>query len=145
MTEQKLTYSLICPKRPECVVLLYYNLDGQLIGLEFNNDAGPKFKATLGKELPVTVDDLKRFTDVGCAVKDITNINLSFDQFWTVYAYKVGNMKRCKKLWGLLPDEEKIMALGFIRRLRANYLRKNLQFPYPETYLAQRRWENILD
>ena len=143
--KDRFIYSLTCPKRDNCVALLYFNLDSKLIGIEFNHDATDEFKTILGQELSLIIDDIERFVKGGCQVKDISNIDLSFERFWDVYANKVGNIKRCQKLWKQLTKEEKILALGFIRRLRIWYNTRNIQFPYPETYLNQRRWENIID
>lgn len=145
MNADRIVYSLTCNAHPGCVALIYYDLLKSLVRVDFNPDASKRFKTIFGTELPVTPERLDSFKAVGCQVKDVSNIDLSFKRFWDVYANKVGNIKRCKKLWEQLPDEDKIMALGFIRRLRNLYQQKGLQMPYPETYLNQRRWENIID
>lgn len=145
MDKNVFTFSLTSPAHSNSVALLYFNLERRFIGVTFNSDACDQFKKTFGNELPLTYGDLENFTVVGCTVKDITHLDLSFEQFWKVYDNKVGNMRRCQKLWAALPRDEKIMALGFVPRLRNHYSRRGLQMPYPETYLNQRRWENVLD
>lgn len=69
--------------------------------------------------------------------------DLSFEAFWNQYGHKQGDKSRAQKLWKLLSDEDKVAALGAIKRYK-NYL---LAHPaqeclYPQTYLNQRRWEN---
>jgi hypothetical protein len=73
------------------------------------------------------------------AIQDDT----TFPGFWNAYNYKVGNKKRAEKLWTLLNEQEKLLALSSIRKYD-RYLaqRPKMEKAYPETWLAQRRWEN---
>ena len=83
-------------------------------------------------------------TKSGCEVKDITLLELSFEKFWNNYGFKRGNIERTRKLWDKITEAEKIISLGFINKLKAVYEKEGKQMPYPETYLAQKRWENEL-
>lgn len=69
--------------------------------------------------------------------------DLGFERFWEDYKNKVGNKKRAAKLWNAMSDGERAECL---RKLKA-YLFWLAGHPsviqaYPETFLAQRRWEN---
>jgi hypothetical protein len=69
--------------------------------------------------------------------------DLSFDNFWNKYNYKVGNKKRAEKLWDQLSDADKAKVFTNINSYD-NFLarRQNQEKLYPETYLSQRRFEN---
>lgn len=68
--------------------------------------------------------------------------DLSFDKFWNDYDYKVGKKERAARLWEALSDTDKALCLVAIRRYK-NWLRmKSIEQTYPETFLAQRRFEN---
>ncbi|MEI6898660.1 MAG: hypothetical protein WCL00_02185 [Bacteroidota bacterium] len=69
--------------------------------------------------------------------------DLSFEKFWDSYGYKVGNKNRTRKLWDLLSEADRNLVLQSIPRYD-NFLanKKNQDKTYPETYLAQRRFEN---
>lgn len=136
-------FSIVPTKHPDFVAIVKYSLDGLLVEVTFNETAPPKLKRQFGKELPITPEELERFRAGGCIVKDISNIDLSFEHFWQVYDYKIAPQK-CKALWNKLSDTEKIMALGYIKRLRNFYARKGYDMPYPERYLKHRRWEDSL-
>lgn len=67
----------------------------------------------------------------------------SFKAFWEKFRNKVGNKPRAEKLYKLLSPEEKLQVIMSIKKYH-NWLiqNPNVQQLYPETYLAQRRWEN---
>ena len=81
-------------------------------------------------------------TYVGCSVKNITALDLSFRKFWFAYNYKVGNKARVEKKWNNLKDEDRLLALQGAERQRRHSQTHKTDMPYPETYLDQRRWEN---
>lgn len=78
----------------------------------------------------------------GCKVTDVSNADYSFERFWNLYGYKVGNRPRVQKKWERLPEGEKILALGSIPRYQRFAASKKISLTYPETYIDQRRWEN---
>lgn len=138
------TFSVVPDKNTANVAILQFDIEGKLISVTFNPEASDKFKKITGERLPVYMSDLKMFEKAKCTVKDITDIDLSFEKFWDHYGYKVGNISRNKKLWNTLIDTDKILAIGFVRRYKIFAEKKGIDLCYPETYLAQRRWENIL-
>lgn len=87
-------------------------------------------------------DLLAFFKKKGWKVAEIP-VELTFEVFWNAYGNKVGNKARCEKLWATLTEEDKALCLQSIRAYRF-YLANNTtqRQAYPETYLAQRRFEN---
>lgn len=125
----------------------------RLTGVRWNSDAASRFKLVCLNEVPAEIEyhrgsvpaEMMPWVKVGCTVKDISEINLSFEQFWGLYGKKVGNKTRCQKKWEKLTEEEKIMSIGVIRRMRAYYDKRGIEMPYPETFIDQRRWENLFE
>jgi hypothetical protein len=144
-------FSVYAPKIKQIVVYDYY-LTGNIKAINFNDNANGGFIATAIDEAPIRINyipgkipaEFAGMIEAGCLVKDISTMDFSFDKFWQVYAYKRGNIPRCKKLWEKMSGHEKVLAIGFINKLRATYDREKKDMPYPETYLSQKRWENEL-
>lgn len=144
--ESTLSYSVIAPKQPGNLVIFRFTLDGRLIGIEFNPDATIHFKNKVGSYLPETYTHLRSMEVYkGCEITCTNDIDTSFAAFWTAYNYKVGNKVRVARKWQELPETDRLLALGFIRRYRNWCDRKKIEYCYPETYLNQRRWENHID
>ena len=148
---EALRFSVYAPK-PNQVVIYEFYLTGFLKSIYFNDNSKGGFMMSSIVESPLRIvyapgvippefDPMKK---AGCIVKDITEIDLSLDKFWNVYGYKRGNLIRTKKLWEKLSTHERILALGFIAKLKQVYERERKEMPYPETYLSQKRWENVL-
>ena len=145
MNDQQYIYSLTCPKFKDSVAILYYEIQSKrLVRIDFNIEVAEHFQRTLGQELPREMSELDRFRKVKCTVKDITNFDLSFTKFWDTYGHKIGKRARVQKKWDALPKEDKIMAMGSIRRLRNYYDFKKYDMPYPESYINGRLWESEL-
>lgn len=70
--------------------------------------------------------------------------DLSFERFWRDYNYKLGKKARVEKLWGLLKDCDKLLALNGIKPYDIFLSNKTIEKAYAETYLSQRRWENFM-
>ena len=69
--------------------------------------------------------------------------DLSFDNFWKVYNYKVGNKKRAERLWQRLTDDQKAKAITHLKSYESFLIMNpGLAKLYPETYLNQERWNN---
>jgi hypothetical protein len=90
----------------------------------------------------LAVDGFAHWEKVGCKIVDVTNADYSFWRFWALYDYKVGNKARVMKKWTLLPEGDRILALGAIPRYKRFAEGKHIDRVYPETYIDQRRWEN---
>ena len=156
-------FSMVAPGNTQNVVILSYNYVGRLADMTFGSDCTDGFIFRAKQEAPVRVvppltppkegnlptrgrlpKQFDGWVADGCSVKDISKFDLSFEKFWGAYGNKVGDMKRVKKKWENLPEIDRIMALGFISRMRGYYDSRGIVFPFPETYLNQRRWENVL-
>ena len=148
---ESIKFSVYAPK-PKQVVIFEFYMSGYLKAIYFNDNAKGGFVSNSIVEAPVKIDYISGkippqfdgMKQVGCIVKDISVIDLSFEKFWNTYAYKRGNLARSKKLWAKLSEQERILALGFIAKLRVVYEQERKDMPYPETYLSQKRWENEL-
>jgi hypothetical protein len=139
------------PKTKQIVIYDFY-LTGNIRAIIFNDNAKGGFVIASIQEAPVKINyipgkipaEFMGMLAAKCEIKDITNLDLSFIKFWNAYGYKRGNIERARKLWDKLTAHEKILALGFINKLKAVYDRERKDMPYPETYLSQKRWENEL-
>ena len=148
----QLIFTVIAPRVPNSVVTYIYNLDGLLLSIGFNADAAPAFKVTSKLEAPLQISyekgkipaEFAGMIAANCLVKDISEFDFSYENFSTLYAYKVGDLKKQKKLLAQLTFEECILAFAFIPRYKAYLNRTGVAQLYPERYLLQRRWENIL-
>lgn len=68
---------------------------------------------------------------------------ITFENFWEQYNYKVGNKKRAHIYWNKMNDSERLKALYHIKRYdRALKLTPHVQKLYPDSYLSQARWNN---
>lgn len=80
--------------------------------------------------------------------KQITNnkeqINIQFDTFWDLYDKKVGSKEKCQKKWVNLKAEERQKIIDTLPAFKSNIKDKQYQ-PHPETYLNQKRWNDILE
>ncbi len=134
-------------------LLVYDWLQGttyELRSITWSEGCTPNVKLATVREVPVRivytrgvpVDGFAHWERTGCKVQDVSNADYSFERFWNLYGYKVGNKDRVKKKWDRLPEGEKILALGSIPRYRRFTESKHIEMTYPETYIDQRRWEN---
>ena len=114
--------------------------DGRLKGIEFSGLEDPRRMAVLGK-CPLYETDLEWWKKNSWIEITVFVGPATFVFFWQSYAYKVGNLKRARKLWGLLAEDERRNAIAGIRRYN-NYLTQHptIEKAYPETYLSQKRW-----
>ncbi len=121
-----------------------YNNQGSMIGMSLDAKMPAAALELIYPKLPLAEANLKQFAQ---AFKNTTVseciADTSFKAFWDKFGNKVGNKIRADKLYKLLSDEEKLQVMSSIKKYH-NWLvqNPNVQQLYPETYLAQRRWEN---
>ena len=138
---------LIMDKKTKTARMSVYFEDEQISKVEFHEVTNKQFEFLSLNILPKvfnksaledTINEFK--THLEC-VEEIPNI--PFSQFWDTYGLKVGRKERCEKLWKLMTDVEKNLAMSGIKKYN-NWLtaNTNIQKLYPETFLNQRRWEN---
>ncbi|MBR1644301.1 MAG: hypothetical protein IJ684_02895 [Bacteroidales bacterium] len=154
------SYSIEHGKWTGCVCVAVYELPwadeegrqmAQLRQVSFNESAKSQFiKATLTR-LPSMImmrsyslaAGFESLMEQGCTVKEITKQDLSFERFWSVYGYKVGNKATVKKKWEAMKEEDRLLAMQGIARQRRHSESHKTDMPYPQTYIDQRRWENV--
>lgn len=132
-------YSLVSPKGE---YRLAYNQDGHLIKYEVL-EADDAAIIYLSRNIPATEEELKQMASRWkCELIEMP-MDLSFDNFWNTYNYKIGNKARAEKLWSKMSDADKTKALMAIPKYE-RYLKtkNNMEKAYPETYLSQKRYEN---
>lgn len=122
---------------------LVYNDDGYLIKYDNRSEMDRTQIDYLLCRFPVHSALLQSLFSKSKSLVTEVSEDLSFDLFWNKYSYKIGNKKRCEKLWELLTDKEKHDCLAAIRKYDT-YLsqRPKMDKAYPETFLNQKRWEN---
>ena len=153
-----ISYSVKPSKMQGSVAILSYAMPddrgvARLVNVRFNTEAMDEMKRILLAEAPVTVvyragevpAEMQKWVRKQVAVKDITELDLSFARFWDDYGKKVGNKSRVEKKWNALPQADKIMALGVLPRIKRYYAARRLDLPYAETFLDQRRYENLFE
>ena len=76
-------------------------------------------------------------------VKESKEINIDFSVFWDLYPNKIGR-KRCEEKWNKLKDEERIKSIHTLPSFINYKPFKTYNHPNPETYINQKRWEDII-
>ncbi len=154
------TYSIEHPSWPGCVCVAVYELPwvnsqgirfSQLRSVTFNERSEYNFIHPMLMRLPSYVipseysipQEFGALTKERCVVKNITTQDLSFVRFWNAYGYKVGNKGTVEKKWNALKPEDRLLALAGIAKQRRHSESHKTDMPYPQTYIDQRRWENV--
>ncbi len=130
-------YLIKHPKHP-FKLLLKYNQTGRLVAYEASEIQDEQLDYFL-KNLPVLESKVKAFKTVGLIVLQQIE-ELTFETFWELYDYKVGNKARAKKLFDALSEVEKQDVFVGLKRYKAWLQTKTTAKLYPETFLAQKRW-----
>lgn len=68
--------------------------------------------------------------------------DLSFETFYNLYKYKVGDKKKCIKLWAALKDEVKVLVLRSIPAYLKWLERTGTAQVYPERFLSKEYYIN---
>lgn len=125
----------------------------RLLSVAWNGEAADYFKQATMREVPATISyvpgkipmEMMMWQQVGCEIRDISEIDLSFDRFWKLYGVQMGSRNYAEKYWNKLKETERILALGAVARMQRYYRERNIEVPFPTTYLNQRRWENLFE
>ena len=154
------TYSIEHPSWPGCVCVAVYELPwvdnegrriAQLRQVTFNERSAYGFIYPVLLRLPSVVQyseyqlpmEFQKLTADRCVVRNTTTQDLTFLRFWNAYGYKVGNKATVEKKWNALKPEDRLLALQGISRQRRHSESHKTDMPYPQTYIDQRRWENV--
>jgi len=123
---------------------LYFEYDKNGILTLFKNHSSlePYQVNVLIGRFPMTEEMLRAFTKASKSKLILVPEDLTFERFWSLFAYKVGKIPRCRKLWSALEDADKAAVLESIPQYKRWISRRSVEHIYPETYLAQERWKN---
>lgn len=151
-------YSVRPTKIAKSVAILSYALPddrgvSRLLSVAWNGEAADYFKQATMREVPATISyvpgkipmEMMMWQQVGCEIRDISEIDLSFERFWEMYGVKMGSKARVEAKWNKLKIPDRILAIGTISRMQMYYRENNMQIPFPETFINQRRWENLFE
>jgi hypothetical protein len=119
--------------------------DDALVKVEVKMDMTAVQRSWFFSNLPVLETQLSYFRTPAMVQKvHLQNVmrNVPFLDFWNMYAYKVGKKARAETLWKQLNDEERTNCMIGVSRYKAWLYGKKIEMLYPETFLAQRRWES---
>ena len=155
-TKLQIRFSIEPSKQHSCVAILTYAPSSTLVGQEkgewsldgvrWSDSSHDGFKEATVREVPITIThpeypEFDRWRKAGCIIKVVEEAP-TFERFWNMYGYKVGNKTRVQKKWNQLPEGERILAMAAIPRYKRFAQSKCIDLVYPETYIDQRRWEN---
>ena len=106
------------------------------------------FRETTCREVPSYIrepefHEFDHWRRAGCNIRQIEEAAPTFERFWNAYGYKVGNKATVEKKWNALKPEDRLLALQGISRQRRHSESHKTDMPYPQTYIDQRRWENV--
>ncbi len=124
-------------------MLFKYSLKGFLKGFSTEMEVTHATIQFFKQQFPFLHSGLEYFNDHKEFRVEKIDVDLSFVNFWNLYTHKVGNKKRCEKLWSALSENDRAKAISYIKRYD-NYLigAGGIQKAHPETYLYQRRFDN---
>lgn len=127
----------------EASMLLSYNEKDLCVEWTLNGDLPHDKYVKLVQHFPWRIDILKEWgKKPNISVRE-SEPDLSFENFWEVYAYKKGNKKRAITLWKTLSKANKAAALAYLPKYESHLaVNKGQSKLYAETYLNQQRWNN---
>lgn len=121
-----------------------YDLNGVLTGFDLDGELTPQQLTWLySGRFPFNEAGIKMFN----AIKNFTvfggELDLSFENFWNMYGYKIGKKVMAENIWKRMSKADKIKALTAIKPYNshlARHVRKDKA--HASTYLNQRMYEN---
>lgn len=122
---------------------LAFSLNGHLTRFHNRAELNEKQVSFFSANFPMTVAAANLLIGKAKSMKAVhIPAELTFHGFWETYGYKVGSKKRAEKLWDKMTDGQRLKTFLSIPEYD-KYLsrKKNMEKAYPETYLAQERYE----
>jgi hypothetical protein len=99
--------------------------------------------AWMMKYIPICEPDLSSLDEYKHKFKVMKlEEDISFENFWNEYDYKIGKKQRAEKLFKELSNADKSKCIQKIKAYKFFLLQKNIDKLYPETWISQRRFEN---
>ena len=122
-------------------VMFEYNADELLTAFEIRANLAPHQHDYILSNIPLAEGDLLRLKSDTSRIETVTE-DLSFENFWTQYNYKVGDKTKARTLWEGLSMKEAKKALNYIRTYESQVAMQSIAKLYPERYIKQKRWNN---
>lgn len=94
------------------------------------------------KQVESTIQSIDSI-DKPITIEPIKDIVFSFNEFWEVYPNKTAKAK-CKPKFDKLTNSEKEQIKNTINKFLSYKPFPNYNHPNPETYLNQKRWEDVI-
>ncbi len=126
---------------------IYYSYDifGVLVKMEFSGERWKEetidwiFKPG---RIPLTESDMWSRIENKTLEFNYMEIptDLSFSNFWNLFAYKKGKIPGAQRYWERLTDAEKIEALLYIPKLHTQKKADGTAMPYPQSYISGKYW-----
>lgn len=91
--------------------------------------------------VPKTTTELAAKTAKEIKITKIES-ELSFDAFWDLYNYKLGNKKRAKAHWDKLTETKKALVMQKVKEYNFYMLHKSHDKVFAERFLSEKRYEN---
>lgn len=121
-----------------------YDLNSLLIAFEIQATLTPSQRDWFFKNLPLNEQTLVVAWPKASKTMRVQEVpeDLSFETFYNRYAYKVGDKKKCQKLWANLTDENKAKALHAIAKYHKFVESTGTAKVYPERFLSKEYYNN---
>lgn len=123
------------------LMVFKYHLNGLLASFELRDcdELDVKQKAWLfSRHFPYTENEMNNFRSIRTFTVTEGYLKVEFDDFWTLYTFKVGKFP-AEKAWKKLKSDEKIKAIATIRPYIAHIARQRGQVKArASTYLNQK-------
>ena len=126
-------------------IMFTYDDQGRIIAFAFDCEISNEIWDFIMDHFPTRIETLQHKAYKNFQLIEVP-MDVSFDAFWNVYAYKVGNKERARKLYNVLEDNIRVQIFAAIKKYNTWLSsKKSIEKLYPETFLNQRRWENSFD
>lgn len=132
-------------KKSDHKIYLSYDTFGVLVKMEFSGERWKEetidwiFKPG---RIPLTESDMWTRIENKTLEFNYMEIptDLSFSNFWNLFAYKKGKIPGAQRYWERLTDAEKIEALLYIPKLHTQKKVDGTAMPYPQSYISGKYW-----
>jgi hypothetical protein len=130
-------------KTDSIAVTVAYGDDGGLRSVAFEDkEITVQARLWCYERIPMTDADMD--SKPGIYTVEAIPEDLSFNVFWEAYHHKIGDKTRAMKLWVALVDADRVKCLRAIPKYDQWLMqRPSMERLYPETFLKQRRFDNL--
>jgi hypothetical protein len=93
--------------------------------------------------LPLSLEELKALAHRSKSKLQLveTQGEVSFEEFYEAYGVKQ-KRARAVPIWAKMSHEDRVASFIYMAKFKKGYTAKNLNLPYPDQYLKDRRWED---